>query len=231
MSVHVNAMNDAIDMLEGNAEAIHSETDSIKQNSRPILVYHGIFIFAVLFDVVAWWDALMRQNVFQSGALVLFNMMCIAYSVIQSFQHGNLDSDSQDMMGHGGMEMVMNMSSSDLGITINTRNLEIVMISITSAVTAFLVAVAYPLYRQFSWQFYEQLGADKQLRLMNFEYLALNTLLKMDTFFFLSYAVQLVSLVLRARSAGTIVRAVVCIPVSILIIALGFFGARRENRR
>ncbi|KAJ1660918.1 hypothetical protein IWQ61_000222 [Dispira simplex] len=232
MAVHVKSMNDAIHSLIGDAEAIHMGRHRIEQSSRPILVYHGIFIFAVLFDVTAWWDALVHQNLFQSGVLILFNMMCIAYSVIQSYQHGNLENGGHDMMEMMGYnDMDMNMSSSDLGITINTRNLEIVMIAITSAVTAFLIAVAYSLYRQISWQFYEQLGADKQLRRMNFEYLALNTLLKMDTFFFLSYTVQLVSLVLRTRSTGTIIRAALCIPVSIIIIALGFVGARRENRR
>ncbi|KAJ1967287.1 hypothetical protein IWQ62_001953 [Dispira parvispora] len=213
---------------------------------KPTLVYNGIFMFAVLFDVVAWWDALMHQNVFQAGVLILFNMMCIAYSVIQAYGNGSLRSrspfgsikyeeaaealiDEFELIRTPGFKELAEISK--MTVKNNIGYLELTMITVTSAVTLFLMVVAYPLYRQTAWQFYERLGADKQLRRMNFEYLTLNSLLKLDTFFFLSYTVQMISLVLRDSNAGTTVRAMLCIPISVIIISLGFVGARWENRK
>ncbi|RKP24378.1 hypothetical protein SYNPS1DRAFT_17303 [Syncephalis pseudoplumigaleata] len=185
-------------------------------NSRPILIYHAIFAFAVVFDAVSWWDALLTQNIIQAGSLVLFNLMLVAYTIIQYFQHkGLMDGMTDSTMDHFITE---------------SKPLEFALIAAVSTVSVILIALAYPIHNLFSWGFYERLGADVQIRRLNLNYLFLMTLLKLDFFFFISYTVSMVTLVLTHHRLGDTLRIAITLPLSIIIIALGFFGVMRENK-
>ncbi|RKP39194.1 hypothetical protein BJ085DRAFT_19320 [Dimargaris cristalligena] len=188
--------------------------------SKPILVYHAVFAFAVVYSVVSWWDALVQQNIFQVFSLVAFNLMLIMYSVIQSFQHSHLSMTDMDHI----------MNDHGVGYVYNTREFELGLTAMVSFCSFCLLVLAYPLYRSFAWGFYQRLGADVRIRSMNVHHLVLIMLLKLDFFFFTSYAIQMVTLLLTFDSTGTILRVALGLPLSILVILLGYFGVNRENR-
>ncbi|KAJ1928250.1 hypothetical protein IWQ60_002230 [Tieghemiomyces parasiticus] len=195
---------------------IHRRHDmaALMMKSRPVLIYHAIFAASVVFDVAAWWDALLHSNLFLAGSMILFNGMLILYSVIQYFQHRSL----------------MTLSDDTHDFTMTSSPLEFGLIATVSTVTVALIAVAYPLYRLFAWSFYEKLGADLQLRRMNLQHGFLLTLLKLDLFFFISYAVQLATLVLTVRDVGNILRISITLPGSLIVLGLGFYGLLYEKR-
>ncbi|KAG0266946.1 hypothetical protein DFQ27_009304 [Actinomortierella ambigua] len=104
-----------------------------------------------------------------------------------------------------------------------------------------LTGLAWQLAKSFGWQLYRTLGADIRVRRMRKFYEVLITLLKLDIFFFLAFAVQMFFLVdttdktVWLTIGGTpLARSQVliglAIPGAILLLGLSFFGIMRESK-
>ncbi|KAF9382217.1 hypothetical protein BGX21_001869 [Mortierella sp. AD011] len=185
---------------------------------RPLTVYYYIFILAEIFAVGLLWDAAIHKNSLQLVAFTLFEWCMVSYSGLQIWQHDQLyrgigvPEDVLDRLGDSNTRMIL---FSQLGVQV-------------TACTG-ITLLTSRLYSEFGWLVFQKLGADVSLRKMMKEYRLLFTLLKLDAFFFFGYAIQVAALTDRHWQRG-LTEIAFAIPLSAVIILLGFYAMRNENK-
>ncbi|KAG9064621.1 hypothetical protein KI688_002879 [Linnemannia hyalina] len=185
---------------------------------RPLTVYYSIFILAEIFAVGLLWDAAIHKNSLQLVAFTLFEWCMVSYSGLQIWQHDQLIKDiripAEVLKGLGDRTTQMILFS-QLGVQI--------------AACLGITLLTWRLYSEFGWLVFQKLGADVSLRKMMKEYRLLFTLLKLDAFFFLGYAIQVAALTDMHWQKG-LAEIAFAIPLSCIIILLGFCALRNENK-
>ncbi|KAG0206546.1 hypothetical protein BGX33_007345 [Mortierella sp. NVP41] len=185
---------------------------------RPLTVYYFIFIFAEVFAVRLLWDAAIHKNSIQLVAFTLFEWCLVTYSGHQIWQRDQLVKDigisSEVLMGLGD-KMTQMILFSQLAVQI--------------AACLGIMLLTWRLYSEFGWLVFQKLGADVSLRKMMKEYRLLFTLLKLDAFFFFGYAIQVAALADKHWQKG-LEEIAFAIPLSGIIILLGFCALRNENK-
>ncbi|KAG0369150.1 hypothetical protein BGZ54_000202 [Gamsiella multidivaricata] len=185
---------------------------------RPLMVYYLIFILAEVFAVGLLWDAAIHKNSLQLVAFTLFEWCMVSYSGLQVWQHDQLMRD----IGTPNEELVMLGDSTTRMILFSQLGAQVVAcLGIT--------LLTWRLYFEFGWLVFQKLGADVSLRKMMKEYRLLFTLLKLDAFFFFGYAIQVAALTDKHWSKG-LIEVSFAIPLSAIIILLGFYAMRHENK-
>jgi len=89
--------------------------------------------------------------------------------------------------------------------------------------------LSFNLYKQFGWKVYKKIGADLQKKNMYRSFHIFLLLLKLDFFFFLGFAIQLMMLVLTSTDVETYLT-IVAIPIIFFVLIGAVFGVERENR-
>ncbi|KAJ2707995.1 hypothetical protein FB645_000346 [Coemansia sp. IMI 203386] len=186
---------------------------SITQES--FIVYDVIFIVAQLFLLMLCWEAVAHKNTIQIIAATLFNVMCLIYSLIQYTTFYIRPSSSAGIF----------QKDNDM------RILQITTMVVYSLCTVAFAMLTWELYQLFGWKTYKKLGANLALRRAYKWHQILLTLLKLDIFFFISYSVQLATLVLRVSDPETWVQIGVVIPGSVVFLVLSFWALKVEKRR
>ncbi|KAF9434362.1 hypothetical protein BGZ76_008138 [Entomortierella beljakovae] len=185
---------------------------------RPLMVYYTIFILAEVFAVGLLWDAAIHKNSLQLVAFTVFEWCIVSYSGLQICQHDNLFKEIgvpiDDLM--------------ELGDS-NTRTILFAQLGVQIAASLGITLLTWRLYSEFGWLVFQKLGADVSLRKMMKEYRLLFTLLKLDAFFFFGYALQVAALTDKQWQKG-LVEVAFAIPLSAIIILLGFWALRNENK-
>ncbi|KAJ1970867.1 hypothetical protein H4R35_005607 [Dimargaris xerosporica] len=206
--------------VKATAELFSSDFVAHLTNSRPIMVYYVLFFAGMVFLMGGWWNALLHKNIYQVFALGLFTDLLLGYAIVQFFEDPWLvPRDVRRIMATGKVNYVL-----------NGRSFHFALISLLAFTSIVVWGLCWPLYREFAWAFFKRLGADRQMRRMHNHHEVLLTFFKLDAFFFLMYACQLTALVLFVQEWETWVRLAVAVPLSILIVALGFMGLIWENR-
>ncbi|KAJ1927883.1 hypothetical protein FBU59_007178, partial [Linderina macrospora] len=111
------------------------------------------------------------------------------------------------------------------------RILQITIMVVYSLCSLTFAMLNWELYQLFGWKTYKKLGANLQLRRAYKWHQILLTLLKLDIFFFISYSVQLATLVLNIRDPETWVQIGLVIPGSVLFLVLSFWALKVEHKR
>ncbi|KAJ1723202.1 hypothetical protein LPJ53_002464 [Coemansia erecta] len=186
---------------------------SITQES--FIVYDVIFIVAQLFLLMLCWEAVAHKNTIQIIAATLFNIMCLVYSLIQYTTFYIRPSTSAGIF----------QKDNDM------RVLQITTMVVYSLCSVAFAMLTWELYQLFGWKTYKKLGANLALRRAYKWHQILLTLLKLDIFFFISYSVQLATLVLRVSDPETWVQIGVVIPGSVVFLVLSFWALKVENKR
>ncbi|KAJ2768423.1 hypothetical protein IWQ56_002519 [Coemansia nantahalensis] len=194
---------------------MQSLTNKMTITQQSFIVYDAMFIVAQLFLLMLCWEAVAHKNTIQIIAATLFNVMCLAYALIQYttfYVH----------------------PSASAGIFQKDHDMRV--LSITTMVVYALCSVAFALlswelYQTFGWKTYKKLGADLRLRRAYKWHQILLTLLKLDVFFFIAYSVQLATLVLRVSDPETWVQIGVVIPGSVVFLVLSFWALKVEKKR
>ncbi|KAL2912508.1 hypothetical protein HK105_207997 [Polyrhizophydium stewartii] len=195
-----------------------SQKDFIVGNAHAITVYHALVCFAMLFQLVMAYDAIMNMSVIQLVATTLFNFCVAIYTIVQNRQAANLLNDVAE-------RFTPNLTRHPTGVV------EIVIII---AMFVFFVGWAfltYRLYNVFGWTVFKELGADVNVRKQLMVHHVHLLLLKLDVFFFLGFSFQFVFLVLASsnNTQDTIIHASVATPVAIFLLILAYVAIRKEN--
>ncbi|KAJ2613861.1 hypothetical protein H4S08_001983 [Coemansia sp. RSA 1365] len=194
---------------------LQNDSNKMTITQESFIVYDVIFIVAQLFLVMLCWEAVAHKNTIQIIAATLFNVMCLVYSLIQYTTFYIRPSTSAGIF----------QKDNDMRILLITT---MVVYSLCSVAFAML---SWELYQMFGWQTYKKLGANLSLRRAYKWHQILLTLLKLDIFFFISYSVQLATLVLRVSDPETWVQIGVVIPGSVVFLVLSFWALKVEKRR
>lgn len=183
---------------------------------RPLVVYYILFILAEIFAVGLLWDAAIHKNSLQLVAFTIFEWCMVSYSGLQIWQYDQLIKDT-------GIPPDLDMGDS------NTRIVLFSQLGVQVMGCLGITLLTWRLYSEFGWLVFQKLGADVSLRRMMKEYRMLFTLLKLDAFFFFGYALQIAVLTDDRWQKG-LIEVAFAIPLSAVIILLGFCALRNENK-
>ncbi|KAJ2159473.1 hypothetical protein GGF46_003017 [Coemansia sp. RSA 552] len=194
---------------------LQNVSDGMTITQESFIVYDVIFIVAQVFLLMLCWEAVAHKNTIQIIAATLFNGMCLVYSLIQ-------------------YTTVYIRPSSSAGIFQKDNDMRILIIMtmvVYGLCSAAFGMLTWELYQLFGWQTYKKLGANLALRRAYKWHQILLTLLKLDMFFFISYSVQLATLVLRVSDPETWVQIGVVIPGSVVFLILSFWALKVEKKK
>ncbi|KAJ2402829.1 hypothetical protein GGI23_000423 [Coemansia sp. RSA 2559] len=193
---------------------IQSASGTMTITQESFIVYDVIFIVAQFFLLMLCWEAVAHKNTIQIIAATLFNIMCLIYSLIQY----------TTFYIHPSLSAGIFQKDNDM------RILQITTMVVYALGSIAFSTLTWELYQLFGWQTYKKLGANLALRRAYKWHQILLTLLKLDIFFFISYSVQLATLVLRVSDPETWVQIGVVIPGSIVFLVLSFWALKVEKR-
>lgn len=114
----------------------------------PLPVYLGIFILAHLFQLYFALDALRHKNTIQLIGLCGFNLAFLVYAGIQVPEIREIES----------LQSITNTDASTPTII-----LLIIPVCISISQAAFIY-LTWHLFKEFGWQIYKQIGADRKIK-------------------------------------------------------------------
>ncbi|KAG0310706.1 hypothetical protein BGZ97_012393, partial [Linnemannia gamsii] len=173
---------------------------------------------AEVFAVGLLWDAAIHKNSLQLVAFTLFEWCMVSYSGLQIWQHDQLVKEIE--------------IPAEVLIDLDDKTTQMILFSqlgVQIAACLGITLLTWRLYSEFGWLVFQKLGADVSLRKMMKEYRLLFTLLKLDAFFFFGYAIQVAALTDKHWQKG-LEEIAFAIPLSGIIILLGFCALRNENK-
>ncbi|ORX61031.1 hypothetical protein BCR36DRAFT_341197 [Piromyces finnis] len=147
-----------------------------EKNITPLPLYLFIFITSELFLIYVTYDALYHNNNIEIIGSASYNLLNSFYSLIQAYQLYKYFTES-----------CFNR------IKIYTY----IIPSICFIYATIHIYLAYKLCLEFGWSIYKSIGADPKLRKIFRIYEIFITLVKYDFFFFVSYSLQLIFLILK----------------------------------
>jgi len=185
--------------------------DDFDANSK-MPVYLSLFALAHVFQFAMALDAVYARNTLQFIFLTLFNAVFVAYAVIQIGEVNSLIPPNTPGISH---------------IPINVLT-KIIPCVISVAEIAY-IALGYKIYTEFGWKVYKYLGADRRIKRMYAHYQIFLCLVKFDLFFWVSFSIQFIWLVLN-KSGAEFYLTCAALPLSILVLIEGHLAARYENK-
>ncbi|KAJ2724287.1 hypothetical protein GGI07_002060 [Coemansia sp. Benny D115] len=209
-----------VDIYKNGAESqwgfgVQTGSSKMTITQESFIVYDVIFMVAQLFLLMLCWEAVAHKNTIQIITATLFNVMCLVYSLIQYTTFYIRPSTSAGIF----------QKDNDM------RVLQITTMVVYSLCSVAFGMLTWELYQLFGWKTYKKLGANLALRRAYKWHQILQTLLKLDIFFFISYSVQLATLVLRVSDPETWVQIGVVIPGSVVFLVLSFWALKVEKKR
>ncbi|KAF0541029.1 conserved fungal protein [Gigaspora margarita] len=163
--------------------------------SEADLIYHAIFVISLFFQVLLVIDAIWHRNSVQIVALVIFNLLSLAYAGIQLFQHQILEDVGTLNATYVPTNPIFSKDDRDAPknyYEARMRPLEHTIVGLISVFSVYLAFMSYMLTKEFGWKNYKIYNADPQVRKALTNLTILQTLIKMDVFFIGSYALQLI---------------------------------------
>lgn len=98
---------------------------------------------------------------------------------------------------------------------------------IIGATSLVFIVLAWFLWREFGWQIYKTIGADRSLKRAHLHYQVFVCLLKFDFFMFIAFCLQLVLVVLSKETAEFWVT-MFAAPVALILLVFAWYSVRRE---
>ncbi|KAG9287675.1 hypothetical protein G9A89_000087 [Geosiphon pyriformis] len=164
------------------------------------LIYQIMFMFSLIFQIILVVDALWRRNSIQLVALVIFNLLSVGYAGLQIYRQERSE------------EEIIEINKK------NEENEENEEMDTIEALEYSLISLNYKNY-----------SADIRIRNAYKASNILQTLIKLDAFFILCYAVQLIP----SRKLGypeSTTEIVLIFVIGFLMLVLAWYALRREQK-
>ncbi|KAJ5921750.1 hypothetical protein N7454_009224, partial [Penicillium verhagenii] len=178
----------------------------------------GLYIFALLYELLLSYDALRRKNTFQLVGLCICNLGLLIYGVIQT-------KEIKDTL--------TNLS----GSTVNANALWIdyrialILVPVVLAVgTVCMSVVTWKLRAEFSWTIYKSISADLQMSWRYTTYQVYIALLKFNFFFIFGTQLQMM-LALKSYTDHEFIIQAASIPVAVVSLILAARFCRLEKTK
>ncbi|KAJ1504185.1 hypothetical protein HMI55_002126, partial [Coelomomyces lativittatus] len=184
----------AIEAYIGSIIIPKIDIDKLDDPKRGLPVYIFIFVFSQIWTLILAWDAILKQNTIQLITFILFNLCTFAYSIFQLRQVGY-----------------------DEAVNSHTYPMLLAIPIILGVFTFSFSYLIYKLYLEFGWNIYKKIGADPNMKKIFRVYQVFLTLLKVGFFFWLSFSLQYLALVLEINDIEFIFT-IIAIPVTLLAL-------------
>lgn len=181
-------------------------------NLSALPVFLMVFGFAHVYQCFLAIDATVNRNTILVFGLVIFNLAFLVYALIQI-------TEIRDVLGDG----VIAGTSQTVPVQVLTGAIPVI-IGISSLIFAIL---AYFLWKEFGWQIYKTIGADRRLKRAHLHFQIFVCLLKFDFFTFIAFCVQLVLVVLNRDTAEFWVTTFAA-PVTLFLLIFAWYSIRTE---
>ncbi|ODQ54386.1 hypothetical protein SAICODRAFT_77792, partial [Saitoella complicata NRRL Y-17804] len=189
--------------------------------ARTVPTYLSIFIAAFLFQSVLAFIALRQRNTIQIFGLTLFNLTFLAYSIVQieEIHSAIMDSAGSQFLKDG-------VNGADLWDDLKPFLIVIPVVVFVGQVCYFYLA--WRLYKDFGWEIFKTLGADRRIRRLYKAYQIFVCLLQFDFFFFLGFTMQLLVLNVPGVHDYELYVTVAALPITFVFLLCVVWFTKRE---
>ncbi|EJD55460.1 hypothetical protein AURDEDRAFT_109782 [Auricularia subglabra TFB-10046 SS5] len=177
-------------------------------------VYLVVFGLAHLFQLVLALDAVHAQNTLQFLFLAVFNVLLLAYAIVQRSEIIEFVPKSSSGISHIPVQALTSIIAVVIGLS-----------------EIGYIALGYKIYTEFGWKVYKLLGADRSVKRMYMHLQVFLCLIKFDVFFFVGFTVQWIFLVLsRDQPDAEYYITIVALPLSVVVLIAGHVAVHRESK-
>ncbi|KAI9179206.1 hypothetical protein H9P43_005868 [Blastocladiella emersonii ATCC 22665] len=212
------------------AEGASERLVELRALGEAVSVYHVIYLLAAVGQPLLTLDSIATQNAIQLVAVNVLNVGLLVYSCIQYLQEKAIFDEFRAALvasGPAGGKLAERVTQSAWSLPLQMAAIAV------SAVLCFTTAVwAWKLSAEYDWAIYRRVGADHRTRRMLTVYFVLLMLLKLDVFFYFTFALQfLVVLWKQSQSLANIaIHIVVSAAMIVALYLLATRGTRAERR-
>lgn len=198
--------------FQEHTKAHATDLDGAKSRALPVFVI--VFSIAHCYQMFLAIDSVVNRNTILVIGLIIFNACFLIYSIIQI-------SEIRSVLGDG----VAEGTSQTIPVQVLTGAIPIV---ISVAEIAFVV-LGWHMWKEFGWQIYHKIGADRRLKRCYLHYQVYVALLKFDFFIFIAFCIQLVLVVKQIGDAERYIT-IISAPFSLMILVFAWYSVRKELR-
>jgi len=190
----------------------------------PLIVYYVIFVVALYYQYYLMCDTITKASTFQLIAVAAFGFILAIYSVIQYTQGGNYAFFHDYKLTHPSN------NNDDIE---RPENFEKTIIGLSFLFSFGLIIISLRLYKVFGWNVFKQLGADIDVKNRLKLYQVLMTFLKIDIFFFISFAIQFLAFtVVNIKDNNNIQIINLAVIGTVFVIPfIGIYATKKESYR
>ncbi|UZJ53965.1 hypothetical protein CBS101457_003285 [Exobasidium rhododendri] len=183
-------------------------------NFSALPVFVMVFGMAHVYQCLLAVDSVINRNSILVFGLVIFNTAFLVYALIQI-------TEIRDVLGDG----VVSGTSQSVPVQVLTGAIPVII----GASTLVFATLSWFIYKDFGWQIYKVIGADRRLKKAHMHFQIFVCLLKFDFFVFIAYCLQLVLIVLKKDAAERWVT-IFAAPVALLLLIFAWYSVRREMK-
>lgn len=210
-------------------ELFYSFFNKIHQVLDKFRIIFPRFILSLIYQVAFCVYSLITRNSIQLMALVVFNVLSLAYAGVQIYQHIILEEEGTiGAVFKPDDEFKTPEDAKDYFVK-KMRPIEYIIASLVLAFSIYLGLLSYKLTKEFGWENYKTYTADLKVRKAYVSLTILQTLVKLDIFFIITYAIQLVPSKLIGYSRS-IVETVLVFVIGFLLSSMAWYSVDKEMK-
>jgi hypothetical protein len=162
-------------------------------------------------------------------ALIVFNILSLAYAGVQIYQHIILEEEGTIGAEFKPDDEFQTPDAAKDYFVKRMRPIEYIIASLVLTFSIYLGLLSYKLTKEFGWENYKTYTADLQVRKAFVSLTILQTLVKLDIFFIISYAIQLVPSKLIGYP-HSIVETVLVFVIGFLLSSMAWYSVDKEMK-
>lgn len=177
-----------------------------------VLLYLILICFSQLFQFYFMLDAIHSKNTIQLIVYIILNIIMCTCAVFQLVQ------------------MHINCPKTQSFVFYNVLPFLVIIIATLGLNTIIISWLVYSkLYLEFGWHVYKKIGIDPRYIQFYKNHQVLLMLIKLDTFFFIVFSLQMIVLVLEPSNLEFSLT-IAAIPISVIVLIMAVHAVRKESK-